>query len=298
MTIGIIVVLIGILVPVVGKVRAAAQEADTKNFISQIASACENYQLTFRAYPGPLSNDQVSGVSAPVITGVAMPGQITGTENCVLGLLGGLRVSGSGQSVTYTYDPALVGGGPNSLNPRQPKRYPTFIDTKYLSSSIGPKTGRFQDEAGAANDTVIPEFVDQFPDPLPILYLRARTGASGNPGAGGKINNSATDNPVVTTTASNAQYNLGQITGYTAASPAIGVGRTYPTHGLTGVASNTATFPKDPPYTDAYAYFLSTNSTADVPVARQKDAFILISAGKDRVYGTPDDITNFGSVLP
>jgi hypothetical protein len=35
-----------------------------------------------------------------------------------------------------------------------------------------------------------------------------------------------------------------------------------------------------------------------VPTPRQKDRYIIISAGKDRVYGTDDDITNFGSVTP
>ena len=293
-TIGIIVVLVGLLVPVVGKVRLAAQEASTKNFISQIASACENYQLTFRAYPGPLSNDQVnaagSGATAPVITGVPMPGQITGTENCVLGLLGGIQATtGSGGAVTYTYDPALVGVGPNSLNPRQPKRYPAFIDAKYLSSATGPKTGHFGGEFGEANDTIIPEFVDQFPNALPILYLRARTGAVAN----GTRN--ATNNSVITESSASSQYTLGQITGYTAA---------LPSQGLKTLGFATPFVPLDPkvmPY-DAYGYFASPASVAgatpDQTLARQKDSFILISAGKDRVYGTPDDITNFGSVLP
>jgi hypothetical protein len=36
----------------------------------------------------------------------------------------------------------------------------------------------------------------------------------------------------------------------------------------------------------------------DVGVPRQKDGYILISAGPDRVYGTTDDVTNFGSVAP
>jgi hypothetical protein len=31
---------------------------------------------------------------------------------------------------------------------------------------------------------------------------------------------------------------------------------------------------------------------------RAKDEFILISAGKDRTYGTSDDITSFGDVEP
>jgi len=46
------------------------------------------------------------------------------------------------------------------------------------------------------------------------------------------------------------------------------------------------------PY-DAYPYFQSPESPN---TARNKDGFILISAGKDRVYGTNDDITNFGPV--
>ena len=59
------------------------------------------------------------------------------------------------------------------------------------------------------------------------------------------------------------------------------------------------------PY-DAFPYFqnraippTSTNA-ADrnrTGTPRNKDKYILISAGSDRVYGTPDDITNFGSVL-
>jgi hypothetical protein len=56
------------------------------------------------------------------------------------------------------------------------------------------------------------------------------------------------------------------------------------------------------PY-DAYAYFtnyaLPVPTQANpgiIPTPRQKDRYIIISAGKDRVYGTDDDITNFGSV--
>ena len=44
-----------------------------------------------------------------------------------------------------------------------------------------------------------------------------------------------------------------------------------------------------------------TAGTATAPgllQPRQKDSYILISPGADRVYGTADDITNFGDVLP
>jgi hypothetical protein len=43
---------------------------------------------------------------------------------------------------------------------------------------------------------------------------------------------------------------------------------------------------------------MDPSSSAANPQARKKDEYILISAGPDRVYGTPDDITNFGQVTP
>jgi hypothetical protein len=54
------------------------------------------------------------------------------------------------------------------------------------------------------------------------------------------------------------------------------------------------------PY-DAHAYLASPTDPQPLltrTTPRKKDAFILISAGLDRVYGTADDITSFGSVLP
>ena len=44
------------------------------------------------------------------------------------------------------------------------------------------------------------------------------------------------------------------------------------------------------PY-DAYPYLIGSSGTV-----RQKDSYILISAGADRIYGTADDIVNFGTV--
>ncbi len=46
---------------------------------------------------------------------------------------------------------------------------------------------------------------------------------------------------------------------------------------------------------DAFAYFNNPNSPGH---PRQENGFILIGAGKDRVYGTEDDQTNFGAVNP
>src|SRR4051794_23285258 len=54
--IGIIALLIGILIPVVSRVRQAAHGANTKSLMQKISAACSAYQLTFNAYPGIMPN--------------------------------------------------------------------------------------------------------------------------------------------------------------------------------------------------------------------------------------------------
>ncbi len=306
-TIGIIVVLIGLLVPVVARVRISAQEASTKNFLNQLEAACENYQLAFNSYPGPLANNQLG----PMPTGTVLPvvnassgsydttalSNVTGCENLVLGVLGGLKYSSAGNGAIQ-YDPSFVGTGPNSLNSRNPKRYQPYVDgSKYLSlrQEGANKTGRYSDGGTMANDSIIPEFVDQFTDPLPILYLRANVGATGN-----GLTNSQTDNPVVTLGTASPQYDLNSIVGYTGAD--IGIGRTKPPgaadfkQGLAAAPDPNKTLDATQQPYNAYPYFKNPQSTNTQPTARQKDGYILISAGRDRIYGTADDITNFGQV--
>src|SRR5262249_50443258 len=105
-------------------------------------------------------------------------------------------------------------------------------------------------------------------------------------------------------------YDLSQIIGYTATQ--IGEGKriapgdyanvgtlTFPNHGLQTIGTLTST--KNPPPSgktyrypfDAFAYF---EDPAMPNTARQKESYILISAGPDRVYGTRDDIVSFGSI--
>src|SRR5438105_8250831 len=54
--IGIIAVLIAILIPVVGRVRLAAQTANTTNQMHRISAAIQTYYHDFNAYPGALPN--------------------------------------------------------------------------------------------------------------------------------------------------------------------------------------------------------------------------------------------------
>ncbi len=286
----IIAILAGILLPVISKVRQSAYAADTKNEIASIQNAIERYYQDFQAYPGPLSNAQVGLAPSAVttVTGITVnptgaSQTITGSENLVLGLLGGLKYDSSSSS-KILYDKDLVGKGPLSLNASRPRGYTAYLENSNISNDY------FKDDAGSASDTNIPEFVDRFPHPMPILYLRANVGASGVISA--------------TTSGTQAQYDLSQIIGYTkadAASGYIGEGRKLKVQGLNDLTTPPAKT-IDPRY-----YFVSPNDpelsqTTPDPTKfaspKQKDGYILISAGIDRVYGTKDDVASFGTVEP
>ena len=284
--IGIIVVLMGILIPVAAHVRKSAYVASTQSQLLVIQSGIEAYRQVFESYPGPLADSQVQGGAAPLMmTDAGGPGVkavITGTENLALGVLGGLTpVVPATVPPTFKFDPTLVGGGPSSLNPLKAQRYQSFVDPV----AAGLDTVKFNDIPKklsywvpwgnnvnssmhsnvsfqtAYTDSGVPEFVDRFPDALPILYIRTRVGATnvvpGFPGAG------------------SAAYDPVQLYPYPFAL----------NNPIAAVKSTSTDFPA------IQNYF---GSLANNKVPRQKDGYMLISAGADRIYGTADDQTNTG----
>lgn len=298
--VGIIAVLIGILVPTASAVRRAAQAANTQNEIGQISAAIERYYQDFGAYPGPISNsDTYSSTCTVGCVGSATGFDLTNwsvakttmSQNLVLALCGGLHYDPA--SATIWYDPILVGQGPQCVNPANPRRYEPYLGGVPLSWKLtaNGKTGHYWDDAGAANDNCIPVFLDMFSDPMPILYLRCRVAVlpnvpaitlNGIDGAGAKVFGS---------------YDLSQVTGYTTSS--IGVGRKLPNHGLQTLSPNDLPSTAYPYDGTTYLLNQALSQLSSAPytyVPKQKDAYILISAGKDRVYGTNDDITNAGSL--
>jgi len=351
----IISVLVGLLIPVVGKVRRSAQAAAVQNQISIIGQACDNYFHDFHAYPGPVSNlnigpnaapimqDQITVVSGGIAPGISVVGtstaNLTMSENLVLGVIGGLvrnpAYNGTNAVSAAFYDPQQLfpginqtpisyatgtAPGPVSLNVNLSKRYGSYMPAQDLSDgyyhdaivnslSAGATTGKDK----AIDDTIVPEFLDKFPSRMPILYLRARTGATTS-------GTKSADNPIITDGTNRStmgQYDISQIIAYTksyGSGPSlltVGEGKSAPTfysngaqvssnppyHGLATVTYGvTMTSPGSPTYTypyDAFAYF-SHPTLANTP--RQKDGYILISAGIDRIYGTNDDICSFGSL--
>jgi type II secretory pathway pseudopilin PulG len=148
--IAIIVILISLLIPTVHHIYQAAYAAETRNEISEIASACQRYYDDWRAYPGPVSNSDIDDIfSSPaqpdINDGISSPPGIyqtansntfvtsggkyfTSSENLVLGLLGGLWIDpGStdpeygklafvnGASGSTDIPSTLIGTGPQTL---------------------------------------------------------------------------------------------------------------------------------------------------------------------------------------
>jgi prepilin-type N-terminal cleavage/methylation domain-containing protein len=295
--IGIIAALVGILIPVVGRMRKEAFKVDTAALINTIRSATESYHANFKAYPGPFSDDDVYGHvnwnrsnRVGIARNIQHAGEnyVTGTEQLVLSLCGGLRLNS--QDVEFNPNNGNLPTGPANLNPRNPKVMNAFLTdaNKHLPNDWD-KTPNFTDASGnVAKDTNVPEFVDRYPEPLPILYLRARRGAPGI-----VTNNSKLP----------YQYDLRQISGYTSMNAAGGK------HGLRNLGNATQSI-KDSMAAngggaDALPYFKIPGASLpggfsptsqDGASPRSQDTYILISAGPDRLYGTYDDITSFGPV--
>jgi len=298
--IGIIVLLVSILLPVVSAVRTKAQTADTAAFLQRIGAGIQSYYSDFSAYPGPLHNGQIYNGGIPVaIDGLTDTNQITQSENLVLGLLGGLVPQTT--SANPKYDPNAIGNGPVSLNPRAPKKFRAYMDKVNITAFPAPTgsgtTGDYGDDIVAqkdCKDSPIPEFLDRYPDPMPILYMRANVGAPGI---------CSNRKPIGT----QEQYDLKQVEAYTTVN--IGMGKELPSagdyrggptandpikHGLRTAdkTNSTSVEPAPSGYVLVYPYdlvaFLRHPSMPSTP--RQKDGFVLVSAGPDRIYGTKDDV--------
>ena len=139
---------------------------------------------------------------------------------------------------------------------------------------------------------------------MPVLYLRARTGADASLTIGG---------PGQSNAALVQQYDVRQFYNYICVVPNGDTGTAAPTAPLTlwgytqsDKAKTTGLWklgaPGDalltPGPSTACGFFKNPSNATGDNSPRGKDGYILISPGMDRIYGTTDDITNVGSVAP
>lgn len=313
--IGIIVVLAAILIPTISHIRTTVHQTATAARVQALMSAIDNYYHANSAYPGPLADSELNNpggqpTAFPVTdltTGKTIA--ITGTENLTLGLCGGLYMKTSGTTSAIVYDPTKVGSGALGLyNYKAPQRYGPYItDTKaaglepqytggvWLAWNDPNHPGDHFANQNLFSDSAVPEFMDAYPDAMPILYIRAVNGASGS------ISGAPATNGTVQ--AGNAAYDPNQLAPYVFPAAVPG--------GPVSLIASNDTF-ANPPAVDPQV-LSDFNQPANAPTPAVTPAnyfgqytspatprykgYLLITAGPDRKYMTRDDTINNGSVL-
>jgi len=282
--IGIIALLIGILIPVVSRVRQAAYGANTKSLMQKISAACAAYQLTFNSYPGIMPNlaytFDISNPGNPPAAGAAFAGTdykfFTQSEDMAVTLAGGLKSNAGAMD----FDAQYLGQGPVNFNPMNSgKAHSAFIsaDPNDLSpkDAAGHYTITTNNDLNQSfvKDSAAPEFMDKFPDPRPVIYARANRGAMSV--AGGTKIVSPNYDP-------SCHYN------YAAIAPYLNPQDPAETLNNAGGTPPPASSPLKP---EVVTFFASEQSTTSAKFA---GTYILISAGPDRKFGTADDIVMGG----
>ena len=270
--IGIIAVLLAILVPVVNKVRISVHNANTKNMLTQVSGAIQQYHNDYQAYPGPTpAQAYQTTVPAGIVMVVA---KMTSSEDLTLALVGGTSVTAFGPPLVLAFDKNLVGQGPvslNKLNPGQKKAYMAYRKEEFSNGQLSAEPG-YQ----YVIDTPVPELMDTYADRRPILYLRANSAKQGVDESKLVSNGYKAD----------THYNLFGVLGYANRSA-------LPADQEPLAKVNPGTVPVTDP--DVIKAFKSPFSTSTVVTAKNAGSYMLISAGPDRKYMTDDDIIVGGS---
>ncbi len=231
--------------------------------------------------------------------------------------------------------PAYKGAVSLNTNPSLARRSQSYLSLKtgdlYVPTAASTGTllnhGQFTDGFGHhATDSLIPEFLDKYTNQLPILVMRANVGGKaicGIRNADGKQyvddGGAVLANPNATGYGSTGpivpQWDLNQILGYTTSTIGTVANKANLNHnGLAGEGNqnltdtisggwannglNAIAYLKDPNYTVvANSGGATAPTNAAGGTARAADQFLLISAGPDGIYGTPDDVIYPGNTV-
>ncbi len=178
--IGIIVLLVGLLLPALSAAQNKARATQTVGAMEQFALACESFQQKFGYYPGVVPEDLL-----------AADPKISGTENALLHLMGGF-VRQEDDPTLYTnttggdWQEIVFGTGPSTYRIKVSKSrigegpvvggqlYAPFFAPK--GNELKPVPGQFLSSATAADPfaddaLALPDVLDGWGQP--IMYLRA-----------------------------------------------------------------------------------------------------------------------------
>lgn len=165
--IGIIMVLVAILLPALGKVSNRARVTSTTSTMNEFAKACDAFYAQFGYYPGIVPEEILASTpNAP----------ISGTENALLHLMGGAVRDDDPAYANDTGTVLTFGSGTNivriKVSPFNIGKGPR-IEGKQYESFFAPKDTQLRVCLGQVGETAVqlPDLIDAWGQP--IGYVRA-----------------------------------------------------------------------------------------------------------------------------
>ena len=312
---GVIALLIGLLAPALNAVRRHAKDVKQRAQFNSIKAGLEMFRTDMGDYPE-------SG-NKPLYNSVA--DVTTGAQHLAEALLGrdlrGFDPQSSWDaqvdvSNNKIYPNAAKGSVPTDVTDGDNRRKGPYLDVENVgvfnvdqlytvNNVLTPNTyiyGR-TDMVTPANNQPSPFITDVYTDKTVTLNYRvggvdsSKNVRAGSPVLYFKANTTAKDLRRTTAPAtdfSDRTYNyydnaqvleLGKMSAWTAAGkPAVGTANAHPMADPAGTQ----------PYDKFYEAITNHQIPNDEGVAFRSDSYILMSAGKDGLFGTADDIYNFG----
>ena len=199
--IGIIGLLIGLLLPALGKVVQRAKSTQTTGTMQEFAKACDSYFQEFGEYPSAVPDE----ILYAGLDGDSQLPKLTAAENALLALMGGYRIetdadyaSFGGTTLTFaatTTTPAFnikidstkMGEGPY----KNGKKYDAFYAPK--GREFGKAAGQLNSATGQPEDAgtgLVPDLIDAWGAPIAFIkqqrsigpLVKRGTGTATNPG--------------------------------------------------------------------------------------------------------------------
>ena len=173
--IGIIMVLIGILLPALGKVSTKAKATSTTATMNEFAKACDVFYTQFSYYPGIVPEAMLAATVNP---------PISGTENALLHLMGGAirnddptYATAAGNEFTFgTTGTTGTGQVKIKINPINIGRGPR-IEGKQYESFFTPKDAQLKVVAGQVGQTLpLQDLIDAWGQPIGYIRSSRPTG--------------------------------------------------------------------------------------------------------------------------
>jgi type II secretory pathway pseudopilin PulG len=273
----IIVILIGLMVPALNKVRRYARDVQQKAQFNAINAAVELFSNEFDGYPtsNALDGDGQAYCGSMKLCEALMGQDLLGFHTNSTFRRNGMDAAGT----LALYPPNIDAMSPTLRDNNLKARKGPFLQAENanawrLQDIYGTTVAPFLPTTFVLCDVYARQMKNGNKTGMPILYYKADT-----------ANSFHDPNIASSMSATNSQ---GNIYNYYDNQSLIQLGKPWQASGTTGTSANHKLL-------DPARFYRNTQSTQITTTTRpfRADTFILISAGWDGEYGTADDICNF-----